>query len=117
MQLGRGNIKLGQELPLKASKGEPKLNLLKHGCIDKAERVAIVAIIISTNRFPGRTRTNNNLVVMLLMECEVGLISQAKNNGLRVNQGSLVQQSWRSPWVQQFVIRNGACGGTSFWGS
>jgi len=90
MQLGRGNVKLGQELPLKASKGEPELNLLEHGCIDEAERVAIVAIVISTDRFPWRTRTNNNLVVMLLMEGEVGLISQAKNIGLRVNQGSLV---------------------------
>ena len=97
MQLSRGNMKLGKELPLKASKGEPELNLLKNGCVNKVERVAIVDVAISTNRFPGRTRTNNNLVIMLLMECEVGLISQAKNVGLRVNRGSLVQQGWRSP--------------------
>ena len=97
VQLGRGNIKLSKKLPLKTSKGERELDLLEHGCVNTAERVTIAALAISTNRFPGRTRTNDNLVIMLLMECEVGLISQAKNVGLRVNRGSLVQQSWRSP--------------------
>ena len=62
MQLSRGNIKFGKELPLKASKGEPELNLLKHGCVNKTERVVVVDVAISTNRFPGRTRTNNNPV-------------------------------------------------------
>ena len=117
MQLGRGNIEFSQELPLKASEREPEPNLLEHGCIDKAGRVAVIAIIIGADRFLREARTNNNLVFMLLMKGEVGLISQAKNIDLKVNQGSLIQQSWRSPWVQQFVIRNGACGGIGLWGS
>ena len=117
MQLGRGNIKLSKKLPLKASKGKLELNLLEHGCVNKAKRVTIVALAISTNGFPARTRTNNNLVIMLLMERQVGLISQAKNVSLRVNRGSLIQQGWRSPGIQQSVIRNGAGGGVSLWGS
>jgi len=97
MQLGRGNIKLSKKLPLKTSKREPELDLLEYGCVDKAERVTIVAFAISTNRFPRRTRTNDNLVIMLLMECEVGLVPQSKNASLRVNRGSFIQQSWRGP--------------------
>jgi len=91
MQLSGGNIKFGQELPLKASKRKPKPNLLEYGCIDEAGRVAVIAIVIGTDRLLREARTNNNLVVMLLMKGKVGLISQAKNIGLRVNQGSLVQ--------------------------
>ena len=46
VQLGRGNIKLGQELPLETSEREPEPNLLEYGCIDEAERVVVVAIVV-----------------------------------------------------------------------
>ena len=85
MQLSRGNIRLGQELPLKASEREPKLNLLEYGCIDEAGRVAAVAIIVSTDRFPKKTRTNGHLVVMFLMKSKVGLISLMMNIGLSID--------------------------------
>jgi len=116
VQLGRGNIELGQELPLETSEREPEPNLLEYGCIDEAERVAIVAIVISTERFPRRTRTNGNLIVMLLMKGKMGLISQMVNSGLSIDRGSLIQQGWRSPWVQQFIVRNGAYNGIGLWG-
>ena len=98
MQLSRGNIKLGQDLPLKASEREPELNL-EYGCIDEAGRVVVFAIIVSTDRFPRKTRTNGHLVVMLLMKGKVGLITHTMNNGLSIDRGSLIQQGWRSPWV------------------
>jgi len=99
MQLSRGNIKLGQELSLKASEREPELNLLKYGYIDEAGRVAIVAIIVSADRFPRKTRANGHLVVIFLMKGKVGFISQTMNISLSIDRGSLVQQGWRSPWV------------------
>ena len=37
MELGGGYVKLGQELPLKACEGKPKLDLLEHGGVDEAE--------------------------------------------------------------------------------
>jgi len=117
MQLSGGDVEIGQELPLKAGEREPEPNLFEYGCIDEAGRVVVTAIIIDTDRFLREARTNNNLVIMLLMKGEVGLISQAKNIDLRVNRGGLIQQSRGSPWVQQFVIRNGACGGIGLRGS
>ena len=115
MELSRGNIKLGQELPLKASKREPELNLLKYGCIDEAGGVAVVAVIISTDRFPRKTRTDGHFVIMLLMKGKMGLISEMENIGLSVDRGSLIQQGWRSPWIKQFVVWSRACDGAALW--
>jgi len=99
MQLSRGNIKLGQELTLKASEREPELNLLKYGCIDEAGRVTVIAIIVSIDRFPRKTRANGHLVVIFLVKGKMGLISQTMNISLSIDRGSLVQQGWGSPWV------------------
>ena len=90
MQLSGGNIKFSQELPLEANKGKPKLNLLKHGGVDKTERVVVVTITVSTNRLPRETRTDDHLVIVLLMKGNMGCLSQTENVGISVDRGCLI---------------------------
>jgi len=68
MKLGRGYVKLGQELPLEASEGETKLDLLEHGGIDEAEWFTIAPLVVSADRLSWGTRMNSHLVIMFLAE-------------------------------------------------
>jgi len=91
MQLGRGDVELSQKLPLKASKGESELDLLEYGGVDEAEGVTVVPLIISTDRLPRKTRSNDHLVIMFLTKGKVDLVSslQTKNICFSVDKGGL----------------------------
>ena len=71
MKLGGGYVELGQELPLKACEGKPKLDLLEHGGVDKAERGFVAPLIIGADGLTGRTKAHNYFVIVLFAEREV----------------------------------------------
>jgi len=71
MKLGGGYVELGQELPLKACEGKPKLDLLEHCGVDKAEKGVVAHLIIGADELTGRTRAHNYFVIMLFAEREV----------------------------------------------
>jgi len=110
MKLGRGYVKLGQELPLEASEGEAKLDLLEHGGIDEAEGFAIAPLVVSADGVSGGTRMNSHFVIMFLAERKVSLITflEAKDVDVGVDGRCLIQQSRNSPGVQLFVVRKGS---------
>ena len=101
LQLGGGDVKLSQKLPLKASEGESELDLLEYGCVDEAKGVTVVPFIISADRFPRKTRANGHLVIMFLTKGNVGLVSslQTENICFSVDRGGLTQQGWSGPGV------------------
>jgi len=101
VQLGGGNVKLSQQLPLIASKGESELDLFEYSCVDEAKGVAVVPFIVSADRFSRKARANGHLVIMFLTKGKVGLVSslQTKDICFSVNRGGLTQQGWRSPGV------------------
>jgi len=101
VQLGGGDVKFSQKLPLKASEGESELDLLENSCVDEAKGVTVVPFIVSTDRFPRKTRANDHLVIMFLVKGKVGLVSslQTKNFCFSVNRGGLTQQGWSGPGV------------------
>jgi len=101
VQLGGGDVKLSQKLPLKASEGESELNLLEYGCVDEAKGVTVVPFIVSSDWFPKKTRVNGHLVIMFLTKGKVGLVSslQTENICCSVDRGGLTQQGWSGPRV------------------
>jgi len=92
MKLGGGYVKLDQELPLEACKGEPELDFLEHGGVNEAERGVAAPLIISADGLAGRTRTHRYLVVVLFVEREVILITFLEGEEVSVDGGSLTQQ-------------------------
>jgi len=95
MKLGRGFVELGQELPLEASEGEAKLDLLEHGGIDEGEGFAIAPLVVGADGFSKGTRMNVHLVIMLLAKGKVSLITfhEAKDVDVGVDGRGLTQQS------------------------
>jgi len=95
MKLGRGYVKLSQNLPLEASEGEAEFDFLEHRGIDKAKRLAITPLAVNANGFSGRTRSNSHFVVMFFAERKVSLITflEAEDVEVGVNGGGLTQQS------------------------
>jgi len=75
MELGGGYVKLGQELPLKACEGKPKLDLLEHGGVNEAEGGIVAPLIVGADGHTGRTRTHGHFVIVLFAEREVLLIT------------------------------------------
>jgi len=87
MKLGGGYVELGQKLPLKACEGKPKLDLLEHSGIDKAERGVVTPLIIGADGFTGRTRAHRYFVIVLFAEREVIRITflETKDIAIRVD--------------------------------
>ena len=110
MKLGGGYVKLCQKLPLEASEGKAKLDFLEHGGIDKTEGSAVAPLVVSTNGFPARARTNGHLVVVLFAERKVNGITflKAEDINIGVDGGGLTQQSGRGPGVQLLVVWKGS---------
>ncbi len=84
MKLGGGYIKLGQEFPLKACEGEPKLDLLEHGGVDEAEWGVVAPLIVGADGLTGRTRTHGHFFIMLFAEREVFLITLLEAKDVKV---------------------------------
>ena len=95
MKLGGVYVELGQELPLEASEGEAKLDLLEHGGIDEAEGFAIAPLVVGADGFSRGTRMNGHLLIMLLAKEKVSLTTflEAKDVDVGVDRRSLTQQS------------------------
>ena len=75
MKLGGGYVELGQELPLKACEGKPKLDLLEHGGVNEAEGSVVAPLIVGADGLTGRTRTHGHFVIVLFAEREMLLIT------------------------------------------
>ena len=101
MELGGSNVELGQELPLKTRKGNPKFDLLKRGGVDEAEGGAVTPLIISANWLTGRTRPHNHFIIMLFAEGEVCLVTPLEANNVKVgvDGGGLAQQGCGGPRI------------------
>ena len=87
MKLGGGYVELGQELPLKACEGKPKLDLLEHSGVNEAERGVVTPLIVGADGLTRRTRAHRHLVIVLFAEREVILITflETKNITIRVD--------------------------------
>jgi len=75
MELGGGNVELGQELPLKACEGKPEFDLLEHSGVYEAKRGVVAPLIIGADWLTGRTRPHNHFVIVLFTEREVFLVT------------------------------------------
>jgi len=71
MELGGGDVELGQKLPLEACEGKPEFDLLEHSCVYEAEGGLVAPLIIGADWLIGRTRPHDHSVVMLFTEREV----------------------------------------------
>jgi len=71
MKLGRGYVKLGQELPLEAGEWESELDFLEHCGVDEAEGAVVAPLVIGANRLSRRTRIHSYLVIVFLAERKV----------------------------------------------
>jgi len=71
LELGGGNVELGQKLPLEAREGKSEFDLLEHGCVYEAEGGLVAPLIIGADWLTGRTRPHDHFVVMLFTEREV----------------------------------------------
>ena len=87
MELGGGNVELGQKLPLKACEGKPEFDLLEHSGVYEAERGVVAPLIIGADWLTGRTRPHNHFVIVLFTEREVFLVTllEAKDVKVGVN--------------------------------
>ena len=87
MELGGGYVELGQELPLKACEGKPKLDLLEHSGVNEAERGVVAPLIVGADGLTGRTRAHRYYVIVLFAEREVILITflETKDIAIRVD--------------------------------
>jgi len=87
MELGRGYVELGQELPFKACEGKPKLDLLKHSGVNEAERGVVAPLIVGADGLTRRTRAHRYVVIVLFAEREVILITflETKDITIRVD--------------------------------
>jgi len=114
MKLGRGYVQLHQKLPLEASEGKAKLYFFQHGGVDNVEGSAVVSLVVNTNGFPARARTNGHLVVVFLAERKVNEITflEVEDINISVDGGGLTQQSGRGPRVQLLVVLKGSCNRT-----
>jgi len=68
MELGRGDVELGQQLPLETSERKPKFHFLKQRGVDEAERLVVVPLIVRTNWFSREARQHPYIVIMLLVK-------------------------------------------------
>jgi len=68
MELGRGDVELGQQLPLEASERKPKLHFLEQRGVDEAEQLAVVPLIVSTDWFSKEARQHCHFVIMLFVK-------------------------------------------------
>jgi len=84
MKLGRGYIKLGQELPLEAGEGESEFDFLEHCSVDEAEGVVVAPLVIGANRLSRRTRMHRYLVIVFLAERKVSLVTFLKAEDITV---------------------------------
>ena len=75
MKLGRGDVELGQQLSLEASKRKPKLHFLEEGGVDEAEQVVVVPLIVRADRFTRVAGQHGHFAIVLLVEGKVGLAS------------------------------------------
>jgi len=87
MELGEGYVELGQELPLKACEGKPKLDLLEHSGVNEAERGVFAPLIVGADGLSRRTRAHRYFVIVLFAEREVILITflETKDIAIRVD--------------------------------
>ena len=56
MELGGGDVELGEKLPFKASEGKPKFHLLEQGGVYEAEQPAGVPLVVNAYRHVRRAR-------------------------------------------------------------
>ena len=56
MELGGGNVELGEKLPFKASEGKPKFHLLEQGCVNEAEGSTVIPLVVGANWQVGGAR-------------------------------------------------------------
>ena len=84
MELGGGNVELGQKLPLEACEGIPKFDLLEHSCVYEAEGGLVAPLIIGADWLFGRTRPHDHSVVMLFIKREVFPVSLLEAEDVKV---------------------------------
>jgi len=68
MELGRGDVELGQQLPLEASERKPEFHFLEQRGVDEAKQLAIVPLIVHTDWFSREARQHCHFVIMLLVK-------------------------------------------------
>ena len=56
MELGGGDVELGEKLPLKTSKGKPEFHLLEQSCVNEAEGSTVVRLVVGANWQVGGAR-------------------------------------------------------------
>ena len=56
MELGGGDVELGEKLAFKASEGKPKFHLLEKGGVHKAEQLAVVPFVVCADWHVGGAR-------------------------------------------------------------
>jgi len=56
MELGSGDVELGEKLPQKASEGKPEFHLFEQGCVDEAEGSIVARLVVSANWQVGGAR-------------------------------------------------------------
>ena len=79
MQLGRGNVHFGEQLPLGASEGEVLPNAFENGLVEEEERLSIVGTVVRAHGFTLCTGTNRDVRVTLSPKRptqEIGLAMQ-----------------------------------------
>jgi len=99
MELGGGNVELGQKLPLEA--GKPEFDLLEHSCVYEAEGGLVAPLIIGADWLTGRTRPHDHSVVMLFIEREVFPVTLLETEDVKVgvNGRGFTQQGRGGPQV------------------
>jgi len=75
MKLGGGYVEFSEELPLEAGEGESELDFLEHRCVDEAEGVAVVTLVISADGLTRGTRMHIYLVIVFFAERKVSLVT------------------------------------------
>ena len=65
MQLGRGNVYFGQQLPLVAGKGKALSNTLKDRLIEEEEGFSLVGTVFYAHGFALRTGANRDIGIAL----------------------------------------------------
>ena len=49
MELGSGDVELGEKLPFETSEGKPKFHLLEQSGVDEAEQPAVVPLVVGAH--------------------------------------------------------------------
>ena len=68
MELGRGDVELGQQLPLEASERKPKFHFLEQCGVDEAEQLAVAPLIVHTDWFSMEARQHCHFAIVLLVK-------------------------------------------------